>query len=431
MALACLAALLLAADAVIPHRCTAVGVVGCYVAWQDSNSFNGPLSPSWYDVSGNGNHLAVTTANETGSVMADFDGAGYGVAFATPSDVQHDHYAANAGFVDSEQPALTTFTAFTFVAWVYIQDFISAGTGTFFSITGTDADASCANRVVFDTSGYREYHCGQYAFSALYSNNFQFQLNQWYMVTLVRDGLDVRMYSHGVGADSSQGLIGSGTSPLNLAYYLTDSTFFNLGRDDFLLGEANSFLFEGSMSFVGLWNAALNADDLLDIVSETGLQAVNYVSTPSTSDWWPTSTTDWWRTSTTDNSPTTTTTTDNTPTYATFQDYWLGGQLRVGARARNGGARRRADAAPQAACRGRRAGAAARAADVVRWLAVAPSAARSERGRCWRCRGDARRGAVTSQRGRKSVAIKRADAAESFNLIKSKPTQNKVIALGA
>ena len=305
MAFACLAALLLVADAVIPLRCNAADGVGCYTAWSDGNSYSGPFQPAWLDVTVHENHLVVFTVNETGADMADLPGVGYGVAFASPYDEQHQNYAAFAGFMEPNQPALTTFTAFTFVAWVYLHDFMSTGTGTFFSIAGTDADASCANRVVFDLFGYREYHCGQEDFSTAFSNSFQFQLDHWYMVALVRDGYDVRMYAYGVGADTTQGLIGIGTSPLNVAYYSADSTYFSLGRDEYLPYEANSF-FEGSMSFVGLWNAALSVDDLLDIIGDTQSQSVSYVpdSVPPA----PLLPTDFL---------------PQPPVYNTFRDYWF------------------------------------------------------------------------------------------------------------
>ena len=302
LAFACLAALLLVADAVIPLRCNAADGVGCYTAWSDGNSYSGPFQPEWRDVTVHENHLTVLTVSETGADMAAIPGLGYGVAFASYDDEQNQNYASFAGFVEPNQPGLTTFTAFTFVAWVYFHDFTSSGAGTFYSITGTDADAGCASRVVFDVFGYREYHCGQDVFSAPFSNNFYFQMDQWYMVALVRDGYDVRMYAYGVGADTTQGLIGSGTSSLNLAYYSADSTYFNLGRDEYLLYEANSF-FQGVMSFVGLWNAALSVDDLLDIIGDTQTQSVNYVSEDP-----PQLPTDY---------------TPQPPTFDSFQDYWF------------------------------------------------------------------------------------------------------------
>ena len=259
--------------------------------------------------------------------MMDLPGTGYGVAFAAPSDDKHQAYAVYVGFYP-EQPVLTTFTAFTFVAWVYPYDFLSTGNGTFYSITGTDANSGCATRVVFDLFGYHEYQCEQLVFSALNSNGFQYQMQQWYMVALVRDGYDVRMYAYGVGADTTQGLIGGGTSSLNVAYASTEETFFTLGMETNLVIEAKSF-FQGSMSFVGLFNAALSSDDLLDIISDTHASSVTYQPSSFSSDYVP-----WWQdyvpivpTSTelppTENPPQLPTTDYNPPTFNTFLDYWL------------------------------------------------------------------------------------------------------------
>lgn len=124
----------------------------------------------------------------------------------------------------------------------------------------SDASAACIRccRITFGLDGYREYLCGSYVFSVLTT----FQPGQpsaasWYMVALVRNETSITLYSY-PGALADDAVVGRGTSPNNVL--LTDTQLL-LGRDASVIEEAYSF-FTGVFSFVGLFNTALDAEEI-------------------------------------------------------------------------------------------------------------------------------------------------------------------------
>ena len=89
---ACLLALLLAADAGaptdVPSQCFDSTAVLCYAAFrgEHTNSFGGPDTPWWYDISGNGNDLAALNNDWQPAIMSQEPYQGSGVGFTTPTD---------------------------------------------------------------------------------------------------------------------------------------------------------------------------------------------------------------------------------------------------------------------------------------------------------------------------------------------------------
>ena len=162
----------------------------------------------------------------------------------------------------------------------------------FFSFSGYDGNSNCNFRTVFGVDGYHHTcdHGGspaseEYHLPPVFSQGHPYS-GQWYMVALVRDDYDIKIYSY-PGATSDDGLLASGTSTLSLqyapGYYL-----FLLGRDTD--GQDTGAYFSGKMSFVGLFNAALSAEDLFQIWNSVSVYAAT--NTPPTSTL-PTPSPDW------------------------------------------------------------------------------------------------------------------------------------------